>query len=94
MNKVIWPERISLKYWADSLVSDFREENLPILTNVEDFEKWGKEVVTSPLFSRAGIPPPSIIKQGTIDEKWVKWAKIVYTLMGDEYNINTSEKQN
>lgn len=88
MIKVIWPERISLNYWSSCLVSDYRNENLPILNNENDFEKWGKIVATTGIFARAGVPLPSIIKTGTKDEKWVKWAKIVYTLMADEYNIN------
>lgn len=87
MNLVVWPERISLKYWSSCLVSDFKHENLPILQNENDFEKWGTLIAGSGVFARAGVPTPSIIKTGPKDEKWIKWAKIVYTLMSDEYNI-------
>lgn len=87
MNKVIWPERISLKYWAACLVSDFKNETLPILLDENDFEKWATIVAGSGIFRRAAIPPPTFITSGPAGEKWIKWAKIVYTIMADEYNI-------
>ncbi len=87
MNKVIWPENISLKYWAACMVADFKNEILPILNDENDFEKWGTIVAGAGIFNRAGIPAPSIITSGKKDEKWIKWAKIVYTIMSDEYNI-------
>jgi hypothetical protein len=94
MIKVVYPQNITLKHWAACLVYDFKSDNLPLLTNENEFENWGKTVAGSGTFARAGIPSPSIFKTGTIDQNWVKWAKIVYTIMSDEYNREISPQTN
>ncbi len=94
MIKVVYPRNISLKHWAACLVYDFKSDNLPLLQNENDFEKWGKVVATSGVFAKAGVPPPSVLKSGNVNEKWVKWAKIVYTIMSDEYNRENSPQLN
>lgn len=90
MIKVIRPERISLNYWAACLVADFPSENLPILESDEVWQEWGTIVANTGIFLRAHIPPPLTIKQGEKQQvfaDWEKWAKVVYTIMSDDYSI-------
>ncbi len=86
MIRVIWPERISLKYWADSLVSDYSDENLPTLTNEEEWQKWGALVAGTGIFQKASIPSPISRGDQNTFKEWNKWAKAVYAIMSDEYN--------
>lgn len=90
MIKVIWPYGISLKYWSASLVNDFSEEYLPILEEDNLWQEWGARVAGTGIFLRAGVPSPITIVQGEKKEnykEWDKWAKVVYRIMSDEYNI-------
>lgn len=90
MIKVVWPERISLNYWAASLVADFRNENLPLLDSEENWQEWANIVANTGIFLKAHIPAPVQLKDGQKKEifsEWDKWAKVVYTIMSDEYSI-------
>jgi hypothetical protein len=90
MIKVVWPYNISLKYWAACLIADFPEEGLPILEDEANWQEWGTQVAATGIFQRAAIPSPLSFKKGNKEEvftDWNKWAKIVYTIMSDEYNI-------
>lgn len=88
MNRVIWPYNIKLDQWAATLVGDFGEEALPLLLKESDFEKWGTIIAGTGIFAQAGVPSPSIIRSQDPQERWVKWAKIVYTIMSDKYSSN------
>ncbi len=95
MIKVIWPERISLNYWASSLVSDYHNENLPILDSDENWQEWATIVANTGIFLKANVPAPVQIKDGQKKEifsEWDKWAKIVYTIMSDEYSITQTTR--
>lgn len=90
MIKVIWPQNITLKYWAACLVSDFPAENLPILEDERSWQDWGTQVAATGIFQRASIPSPLTFTEGTKKEvftEWDKWAKVVYTILSDNYNI-------
>lgn len=90
MIKVVWPERISLKYWAACLNSNFESENLPNLEDDTQWAEWATIVANTGIFLRAGVPSPITIKSGEKQEnfkEWDKWAKVVYTIMADDYNI-------
>jgi hypothetical protein len=90
MIKVILPERITLNYWASCLVGDYPSENLPILQYDENWQEWATIVANTGIFLKARVPAPVIIKDGSKKElfkEWDKWAKVVYTIMSDEYSI-------
>lgn len=90
MIKVVWPENISLSYWAACLVNDYANEPLPILQYEENWQEWATTVANTTIFLRASVPAPLSMKGGTkkeIYKEWDKWAKIVYTIMSDEYSI-------
>jgi len=89
MNKVIWPYGISLKLWADSLVSDFGEECLPKLEDEKQWQDWGSQVAGTGIFLRASVPPPVTYTKGVKNEvfkEWDKWAKTVFRIMSDDYS--------
>jgi hypothetical protein len=90
MIKVVWPERISLNYWAACLVTDYPSENLPLLESDENWQEWATIVSNTGIFLKAHIPAPVSVKDGVKKElfhEWDKWAKVVYTIMSDEYSI-------
>ena len=90
MIKVIWPHNITFKYWAACLVADFPNENLPIPDDERNWQEWGTIVAGTGVFQRATIPVPLSFKEGTKKEvftDWEKWAKIVYTIMSDNFNV-------
>lgn len=90
MIKVIRPERISLNYWAACLVADFHSENLPVLETDETWQEWGAIVANTGIFLKAHVPSPVIVKQGVKTDQfkqWDAWAKVVYTIMSDDYRI-------
>lgn len=86
MIRVIWPERITLRYWANSLVADYYTENLPILDNEKDWQKWGALVAGTGIFLAASVPSPITIGTESKFKKWDDWAKTVYIIMSNEYN--------
>lgn len=87
MIKVIWPEYITVKDWADRLVSDFLSESIPILENDANWESWGNIVATTGVFADAGVPSPFSIIDGKKQpnfKTWEDWAKNVYNLMANQ----------
>ncbi len=89
MIKVVWPFNISLSYWAACLVADFPEDGLPILEDENNWQEWGAIVANTGSFQRANIPSPLVIKEGEKKElfpDWANWAKVVYTILSDNYN--------
>ncbi len=88
----VYPRYISLKYWTATVVNDYSNECLPILTNEEEWEEWASIVASTGAFLRAGVPSPSSVKRG-IKEKnfkdWEGWAKVVFNIMdAEDSNIN------
>lgn len=89
MIKVIWPFNITFDYWAACLVSDFPNENLPLPGDEKQWQEWGTIVAGTGAFQRAHIPAPLNFKEGVKKEvftDWQKWAKVVYTILSDNYN--------
>lgn len=86
MIKVIYPERISLRYWANSLVADYFTENLPTLEDDEHWQKWAAQVAGIGIFLAAGVPSPISNSTETNFKKWDDWAKKLYIIMSNEYN--------
>jgi hypothetical protein len=90
MIKVIWPQNITFKYWASCLVADFPNENLPFPGDEKEWHEWATIVAGTGVFQRATIPSPLSFKEGERKEvftDWTKWAKTVYTIMSDNYNV-------
>lgn len=90
MIRVIIPERISLNDWAAALVYDYATENLPLLQDDESWQEWGTIVANTGVFLKASLPAPITYAKGEKKEnykEWDSWAKVVYTIMSDEYSI-------
>jgi len=81
---VVWPEYISLNYWAATLVDNYSDYPLPILDDDKKWEDWGAAVAGTAPFSHKGIPVPFSTSEGVRKshfKKWEDWAKIVYINM-------------
>jgi hypothetical protein len=90
MIKVIWPVNINIKYWTACLIADFPNENLPSLDDEKNWQEWATIVAGTGVFQRAAVPSPLSFKDGERKEvftEWQKWAKVVYTLLSDNYNV-------
>lgn len=66
-----------LQTWAASLVVDFPKDNIPLLYNVDEWQKWGNSVVQELSFSANGAP--GTYNYGT----WNEWAKAVFLTMAN-----------
>ena len=71
------PTRADLKTWASSLIVDFPRDNIPILSNENDWERWGSVLIECQSFSSNAVPPP----RGYVD--WRDWATNVYKVMSN-----------
>lgn len=47
---------ISLKLWADTLIQDFGQDDLPILDHEDNWRAWGNRVAGEPSFIRNNAP--------------------------------------
>lgn len=48
--------------WANSLFIDFPTDNIPILTNKNDWKNWGGQLVQSQSFAENNAPSPTTEK--------------------------------
>jgi len=83
----VYPEYISLKNWAASLIVDNPSSYLPILHDEEKWQEWAAIVAGTGVFRRNRVPSPFSIYKGTkkTDFKdWQEWAKIAYLLLNNE----------
>jgi hypothetical protein len=71
------PIGTTLKKWAASLIIDFPEDNIPILSNVEDWKKWGNMLVQENSFANNGAPGPNVFND------WQPWAMAVFKAMAN-----------
>lgn len=81
---VVWPEYISLNYWAATLVDNYPSSPLPILDKDENWQDWAAAVAATPPFSTKGISAPFSVSSGSkvsTYENWQDWAKMVYISM-------------
>lgn len=74
---MIWFKEISLKVWADTVVRDFGEDNVPVLDEEEHWQEWGNRLIQEPSFTKAGCPPT------TGFERAEDWAQAVCGAMAD-----------
>lgn len=71
------PQRITLTNWAAALEIDFPEDNVPALSDEENWKEWGNLLVQENSFTRNGAPGTS----GYSD--WESWARAVYYTMAN-----------
>lgn len=86
MIRVIWPEYISLRHWANALVADFYSDNLPSLNDEENWQKWAALIAGTGSFLAASVPSPIGEGSEARFKNWDDWAKAVYNIMSNEYN--------
>lgn len=83
---IIWPDYISLKEWADNLVRDYYEYNLPIYIEGTEWEKWADKVAKTEPFSSYGIRSPLRINfvsssADLLYNSWEDWVKDFYKVI-------------
>lgn len=90
MSKIIYPDNISLRDWADNLVGDYPDDFLPILEGElgeEIWKPWGAIVASTGVFARAAIPAPFEMQDGVKKDNfssWQEWARAVYAVVNNE----------
>lgn len=75
---MIIPINISLDDWANSLIIDFPNDNVPVFSRGDDWKKWGDVVRQEPTFVENACPGTSVYSD------WQDWANAVYLAMADE----------
>lgn len=80
---MVIPEGITLTLWANSLIIDFPNDNIPLLINESRWQQWASELIGSQSFISNDVPHPNNY------DDWKTWAYDVYFLMcnNDELNI-------
>jgi hypothetical protein len=63
--------------WANSLIIDFPDENIPILYNDTEWKDWGNQVSRLDSFLEAAAPGTELY------DTWQTWADEVYHAMAD-----------
>lgn len=71
------PAQTTLKYWAESLVIDFPNDNIPYLEDEKDWKDWGNSLALEDSFARNDIPPTNNFNH------WKSWAERVYDKMSN-----------
>jgi hypothetical protein len=72
---MINPSLVGLKEWADSLIVDYPDQNVPILLFEMDWQRWASELIKSSIFSNSSIPNPHNLIE------WREWARWVYGIL-------------
>ena len=71
------PTKADLKTWASSLIVDFPQDNIPILSDENDWERWGSILIGCQSFASNAAPPPRAYGD------WRDWAINVYKVMNN-----------
>lgn len=74
---MVIPLDITLKKWADSLVIDFPDDNIPLLYNENNWRSWGNFLVQENSFSANFAPATN----GFLD--WKNWSQAVFKTMAN-----------
>ena len=74
---MILPIGITLKLWADSLVIDFPDDNIPFLLDESGWKNWGNFLVQENTFLDNGAPGTQAYSD------WQTWAKDVFKSMAN-----------
>jgi len=73
---MILPGYSNLRDWADSLLIDFPNENLPILYTEDMWKDWGNTIVFSPIFESLNAPKTDLY------DRWQDWANDLFLTVG------------
>lgn len=73
---MIIPERVSLQFWAASLIQDFPLDNIPLLRG-ENWREWGDFLIQENSFASEGAPSTKLYKD------WKTWADAIFKCMAN-----------
>lgn len=76
---MIIPEFINFIDWANSLIIDFPSENIPLISDENDWKSWGDFISSLDTFSKQNAPGTAAYQ-----DKWT-WAKDLYYVMAPLY---------
>lgn len=85
----VWPEYIDLKYFADQLVAEYFNADIPILIDEGENTKWipwAAAISAIPIFAIMNVPSPSVTSGGEKRSQfnsWRDWAKAAYICMNN-----------
>ena len=71
------PLNTTLSTWAASLIVDFPTDNIPILKDEKEWQKWGKLLIQETTFAENGAPGTSNFSE------WKPWAQAVFNTMSN-----------
>jgi hypothetical protein len=71
------PNYTDIEKWAKSLIIDFPNDNIPILSNGDKWRKWGDALVQENSFSANAAPTTKGF------EDWQTWAYAVFKSMAN-----------
>lgn len=71
------PNFAPLKVWADSLYIDFPTDNIPRLTDEDDWKRWGNFLVQENSFVNNAAPGTQSYND------WKVWAQAVFYVMAN-----------
>lgn len=69
------PRFTSLKDWANSLVIDFPDDDIPLLRHEDDWKSWGNFLIQEDSFADNAAPTTDTFKD------WKSWADRVFLTM-------------
>ncbi len=72
---MIIPSGVSLKDFAGSLLIDFPNDNIPILSSDKDWKVWGSLLIQETSFANNGAPGPGLYKSPN------DWTKALFKAM-------------
>lgn len=77
---MVMPEFITLSNWAATLIVDFPDDNIPLLSDESNWRPWGDLLAQEDSFINNNAP-------GTLYYKdWKEWADEVYFVMNNNGN--------
>jgi hypothetical protein len=84
---MILPIEINLQNWAASLSIDFPNDDIPILTQEENWKEWGNQLIQAESFFNNNAPSTDIYND------WQSWANHVFFVMNNS-NADQNEGSN
>ncbi len=74
---MIMPDSSSLSTWSSSVITDFPNDNVPILDDEEKWREWGDTISSCQTFATQACPATHNY------EDWKSWAQDVYFSMSN-----------
>ena len=71
------PEFSNISNWANSIIIDFPNDDIPLLYNEDDWKAWGNSLVQSTTFAQNNAPSTQRY------DDWQTWAKDLYYCMNN-----------